>query len=52
VPRTLKASVVGHVTLAERREQVPAAVGQRKWLALADANGKGAVGCPLDDGDL
>src|SRR6202034_2000893 len=52
VPRTLQTSVVGHMALPEWREQVAAAVGDRKRLARTDANRKGAVGRLLNDRDL
>jgi hypothetical protein len=39
VPWALQASVVCHLPVAQRSEQVAAAVGQRERLARADANG-------------
>jgi hypothetical protein len=52
VPGALEAAVVGDVAVAERGEQVPAAVRDRERLALADPDREGAVRSVLDDTDL
>src|SRR6266545_5365136 len=52
VPRALKASFLGHMPLAQRGEEVAAAVRDRKRLAGADAYGQGAVRCLLHHRDL
>ncbi len=48
----LQASVLGHVSLAQRGEQVAAPVGDGERLARTDADGEGAVRCLLYHGDL
>ena len=47
-----EATLSGHPRLAQRGEELAAAIGHGEWLARADADSGGAVRRFLYDGDL